>query len=421
MLDGVFMCSGLGQTQSSNAQLAPRGVRLNIALLGRTNVGKSSVLNMLVDQQISIVSNVSGTTTDAVAKAYELLPLGPVTFFDTAGIDDKTELGQLRVNATKQILYRTDIAIVITDRSKITDIETKLIKELQELNIPFVVVFNKSDKADRDLGVQDWAQLADIRLEYIPTISVSAKNNLGGNRLKSILYDLAPNEFKHEQTLASDLYSAGDVVVCVIPIDSSAPKGRLILPQVQILREALDNNAICITVKVPELAKTLNKLNVAPKLVISDAQVIKQVVDILPRDINLTTFSTLFSRFKGDINAFLYGADTLDILQDGDKILIAEACSHNVQEDDIGRDKLPKLIRNYSKKDIYFDVVSGHDFPSDLEKYRLVLHCGACMFNRVEMMRRVRECQRQNIAITNYGIALSKLQGVLEKTTLNIA
>ncbi|MBR9728397.1 [FeFe] hydrogenase H-cluster maturation GTPase HydF [Shewanella intestini] len=403
------MCQGINP-QSNPSQLAPRGMRHQIALLGRRNAGKSSILNMMVGQQVSIVSDIKGTTTDAVAKPYELLPLGPVTFFDTAGVDDGSELGPQRIQATLQVMYRADIALLVTDEQGLTDTELALIAQAKTLQLPLLVVFNKTDL--RALHPKDSAYCTE---QQLPFVAVSAATSKGNADLKQAIYDLVPEELKNEPALASDLYQAGDHVVCVVPIDTAAPKGRLILPQVQILREALDNNAIATVVKETQLPDLLQQLPSPPALIISDAQVIKHIDQIVPQTIPLTTFSTLFARFKGDLTAMEAGAEQFDNLQDGDKILICEACSHNPQADDIGRVKLPKWINSYTNKQLEFEVVMGHDFPNNLEEFALVVHCGACMFNRTEMLRRVRECQRRGVAITNYGVAISKLQGVLPR------
>ncbi|BDM65375.1 [FeFe] hydrogenase H-cluster maturation GTPase HydF [Shewanella sp. NFH-SH190041] len=411
------MCQGINPETAGNAgQSAPRGMRYHIALVGRRNAGKSSLLNMLAGQEISIVSDTKGTTTDAVAKPYELLPLGPVTFFDTAGIDDEGELGELRVKATRRILCRADMALLVTDEQGLTDAELSLIRELQALKLPFMLVFNKADLCPPSAD-----DLAFCQAQQIPFIAVSAINGLGNREIKQLMYDLAPAELKAEPLLAGDLYHSGDSIICVVPIDMAAPKGRLILPQVQILREALDNNAMAMVVKETELPKALDAMTTPPALIISDAQVIKPVSAMVPDNIALTTFSTLFARFKGDLSAMVAGAEAFDQLKDGDRVLISEACSHHAQDDDIGRVKLPNWIRSYSGKTLTFDVVAGHDFPDNLEDYAVVVHCGACMFNRTEMLRRVRECQRRGVPITNYGVAISKLQGVLSRVIAPLA
>lgn len=392
------------------ANTAPRGVRYQIALIGRRNAGKSSLFNLLTGQDIAIVSDTAGTTTDAISKPYELLPLGPVTFYDTAGLDDEGELGQQRVSASRKILYRADICLLVTDEQGLTAQELQLIDELQQLKIPFLVIFNKADLADIKPLDRDYCQ--QHKLVYL---AASSQLNMGADQIKHAIYDIAPAELKQEQVLASDLYQAGETVLCVVPIDMSAPKGRLILPQVQVLREALDHDAMAMVVKESQLAQALVQLHTQPAIVIADSQVIKQVTQVVPENVPLTTFSTLFARFKGDLAILAQGADALDNLQDGDKILMAEACSHHSQEDDIGRVKLPNMIKQYSQKQLTFDIKAGHDFPANLEDYALVVHCGSCMLNRTEMLRRVRECQRRQVPVTNYGVAISKIQGVLPR------
>ncbi len=389
---------------------APRGMRYHIALVGRRNAGKSSLLNLLTGQQVSIVSDTAGTTTDAVNKPFELLPLGPVTFIDTAGIDDEGELGTLRVAATRKALNRADMAVYVTDDAGLTEADRAFIDAQHALGLPMLVVFNKVD-----LCPPCGEDLAWCESRGLPVQSASSVAGQGRQSVCQALYELAPESLKAKAVLAADCYGPGDTIVCVVPIDMAAPKGRLILPQVQILREALDHSAIAMICKETELARTLAMLPAPPALVVTDAQAIKTVAPLVPESIPLTTFSSLFARFKGDLPLMVEGASALDRLQDGDRVLIAEACSHHVQEEDIGRVKLPALVRRYSGKRIEFDVVAGHDFPDNLESYALVLHCGACMFNRAEMVRRLLECQRRGVPITNYGVAIAKLQGVMPR------
>ncbi|MBI9112777.1 [FeFe] hydrogenase H-cluster maturation GTPase HydF [Maridesulfovibrio ferrireducens] len=389
---------------------APRGVRLVITLAGRRNAGKSSLINAIVDQDISIVSDQPGTTTDAVAKHYELLPLGPVTFYDTAGLDDSGELGELRIKATQKVLWRSDVAIVVIGEEGITDYEKNIISEICDLKIPFITIFNKNDL--RPPSAKD---ISYCHENNFPFLEVSATNSFNIQEIKNAIIDLAPDEMKRDPVLAGDLFNEGDWVVCVVPIDLSAPKGRLILPQVQVLREILDYNAVAVTIKEHEIEKALQNLNHQPALVITDSQVVLSVANDVPDKIPLTTFSTLFARYKGDLPSLIKGADAIDTLEDGDIVLIGEACSHHPVEDDIGRVKIPNWIRQYTDKSINFETYSGHDFPTDLERYKLVIHCGACMLNRTEMLRRINECKRRNVPITNYGVAISKVQGVLER------
>ncbi|MGE4537078.1 MAG: [FeFe] hydrogenase H-cluster maturation GTPase HydF [Desulfovibrio sp.] len=389
---------------------APRGVRLIITLVGRRNAGKSSLINAVTGQDVAIVSDFAGTTTDPVAKPYELLPLGPVTFYDTAGLDDVGELGALRVAATKKVLWRTDIAVVVAEAAGLTEAERAIIADIRRLEIPILLVFNKAD-----LAAPSEADLAWCRDQGLRTVVASAATGAGATEVKEALIALAPPEAVREPVLAGDLFGEGDTVVCVVPIDLAAPKGRLILPQVQVLREILDGDATAVVVKERELEAALSNLRRPPALVITDSQVILKVSGDVPEDVPLTTFSTLFARFKGDLPTLAAGAATIDKLRDGDTVLMAEACSHHVQADDIGRVKLPRWISQYTGKDLQFEMYSGHDFPDDLERFALVVHCGSCMLGRMEMLRRIKECQRRGVPVTNYGVAISKVQGVLDR------
>lgn len=390
---------------------APRGVRLVITLVGRRNAGKSSLINAITGQEVAIVSEHAGTTTDPVAKPYELLPLGPVTFYDTAGLDDVGELGALRIAATKKVLWRTDIAVVVVDAAAgLDEPERDIIETIRGLEIPFLVVFNKTD-----LAAPSEVDLAICREQGIRHAVASAATGLGATDVKEAIMALAPPEALREPVLAGDLFGEGDTVVCVVPIDLAAPKGRLILPQVQVIREILDGDAVAVTVKERELEAALDNLRRPPALVVTDSQVILKVAGDVPDAVPLTTFSTLFARYKGDLPTLAAGAAAIDKLRDGDVVLMAEACSHHVQADDIGRVKIPRWISQYTGKDLTFEMHSGHDFPDDLERFALVVHCGSCMLNRMEMLRRVKECTRRGVPVTNYGVAISKVQGVLDR------
>lgn len=389
---------------------APRGVRLAITILGRRNVGKSSLINAVTGEEVSIVSDIPGTTTDPVAKHYELLPVGPVTFYDTAGLDDTGDLGRLRVRATQKILWRTDVAVLVTDDSGLTGHEERALATLEQMDIPTLIVSNKIDASPAAPAVRDFCASHGLN-----NVEVSAKTLLGVEQLRESLIASIPPDMKQDPALVGDLVSEGATVVCVAPIDLAAPKGRLILPQVQVLREILDCDATAVLVKEREIEDALSNLKRKPALVVTDSQVVLKIAGDVDPQIPLTTFSILFARFKGDLDELIRGAETIETLQDGDRVLMSEACSHHVQADDIGRVKIPRWITQLTGKDLRFEVFSGHDFPENLEDYRLVVHCGACMLNRREMVRRIIECRRRGVSITNYGVAISKTQGVLDR------
>jgi len=379
-------------------------------LTGKRNAGKSSLINAITGQEIAIVSEIPGTTTDPVDKHYELLPLGPVTFYDTAGIDDVGELGLKRIQATRKILYRADIAIMVIGGGEIDATEQKLLNEMQNLKIPLLVVFNKSDL----FAVSEQA-FAYCRQHQLTYCIASAQTGQGITECKETIISLAPEMLHREIPLAGDLVAAGSHVILVTPIDLAAPKGRLILPQVQVIRDLLDNDVIVTVVKERELEYALESQKRKPDLVITDSQVVLKVAGDVPEDVPLTTFSILFARYKGELGALLQGARKIDQLQDGDRILIAETCSHHVQCDDIGRVKIPRWLNQYTGKDLHYEVYAGHDFPDNLEEFALAIHCGACMINPTEMSHRMLECARRGVPITNYGMAISKVQGVLER------
>ncbi|MBE6444534.1 MAG: [FeFe] hydrogenase H-cluster maturation GTPase HydF [Alphaproteobacteria bacterium] len=395
---------------NENANSTPRSLRIVITLIGRRNVGKSSLINSICGQNVSIVSDVAGTTTDAVAKSYELSGLGAVTFYDTAGLDDEGDLGQQRISATKKVLYKTDIAVLVIGTDGIQESDAEIVKDVREMKIPLLVVFNKTDISSPKVEDKKWVEQNNVQY-----VEVSAEKSENINVLKQKISDIVPEDLRQDPLLAGDLFAAGDVVVLVTPIDYSAPKGRLILPQVQVLREILDKGAKGIIVKETELESILMLLKQKPALIISDSQVIMKVATIVPQDVPLTTFSILFARNKGDIRVMYSGASAIDDLKDGDKVLIAEACSHHAMEDDIGKVKIPNWLKKYTGKNLMFDFCHGGDFPDNLEQYSLVIHCGACMINRTEMVRRLNECVRRGVKITNYGVVISKTQGVLER------
>lgn len=393
----------------SNEQ-TPRALRHIITLVGCRNAGKSSLINALTGQEVAIVSDKPGTTADAVAKAYELLPLGPVTFYDTAGMDDDSELGQKRILASNKALYKADVALLVVGENGLSQTDKILATKLKNLQIPFVAVFNKSD-----IALPKQQDLDFCRNMGLKTVIVSAKNYQNIDLLKDAIIAEIPEENKKTTPLLDGLVSQKDSVILVAPIDKSAPKGRLILPQVQILREILDLHALAFVVQPQELAECLNGLKNKPKIVITDSQAILEVDKIVPQDIALTSFSVLFAKIKGDLAVLAKGAKVIDELKDDANVLIVEACSHHAQDDDIAKVKIPMLLGKYTAKKINFSFCTGCDFPNNLESFDLVIHCGACMLNRAEMLNRLRECVRRQIPITNYGVAIAKTQGVLER------
>ena len=389
---------------------APRGERLIITLLGRRNVGKSSLINGITEQEISIVSKTPGTTTDAVAKHYELIPVGPVTFYDTAGIDDIGELGEQRVKATRRVLWRSDMVMLVFDKDTLDEQDKNSIKELKAMEIPFLIVFNKADLYEPKAATLKY--LEDEKLSYI---SVTSHNSDDMFELRKKLIDLVPEYFKNEPVIIGDIINKGDIVVLIVPIDLEAPKGRIILPQMQVLREVLDNDAIAVTAKETEIPEVFANLGKKAALAITDSQAVLQAANDTPEDVPFTTFSTAFARYKADLGVLLEGLKKLDDLKDGDKILVAEACSHHVNCDDIGRYKIPKWVEEYTGKKLEYEIAAGHDYPDDLTPYDLIIHCGGCMNTGLEYKRRIRHAHAQGVAITNYGILISKTQGLLER------
>ncbi len=389
---------------------APRGVRMVITLAGKRNAGKSSLINALTGQEIAIVSDHPGTTTDPVAKPYELLPLGPVTFYDTAGLDDTGTLGEQRIRATRRVLYRTDVALLVAGAEGLGPEEHDILASMRELDMSVIVVFNKTD-----LAAPRPESLAYCSAQGLPFACCSALTRAGIDDLKQLLIRSAPPEYAEEPVLVGDLIGEGDTVLCVVPIDLAAPKGRLILPQVQVLRDVLDCDALGMVVKERELEEALAVLQKDPALVVTDSQVVLKVAGDVPETVPLTTFSILFARYKGDLAVMVDGARAIDSLQDGDTVLMCEACSHHAVADDIGRVKIPRWITQYTGKKLHFETYAGHDFPRDLERFALAVHCGGCMTNRTEMLRRIRECTRRGVPITNYGVAISKVQGLLDR------
>lgn len=382
----------------------PSSERVHIGIFGKRNAGKSSVINAITGQDLAVVSNIKGTTTDPVYKAMELLPLGPVTIIDTPGIDDEGELGNLRIQKSYQVLNKTDIAVLVVDGTiGLSSEEETLINKFKNKNIPYVIVMNKADLVENIEASQEEN-----------TIWVSTKLNKNIYELKELIAKQIP-ENKKEQRLVADLLNPSDFVVLVIPVDKAAPKGRLILPQQQTIRDILEADAVSIVVKDNELKSTLQTLGKKPKLVITDSQVFKQVSLDTPEDIMLTSFSILFSRYKGNLNETVKGAYEIDSLNDGDTVLISEGCTHHRQCEDIGTVKLPKLILNKTKKNINFKFTSGTEFPLDLSKYKMIVHCGGCTLNEREMKYRIKCAQSQSIPITNYGILMAHIQGILKR------
>ncbi len=387
-----------------------KSMRLHIGLFGKTNVGKSSILNRITNQDVSIVSDIAGTTTDVVEKSMELLPVGPVNFLDTAGIDDVTALSAERIEKTMKVLNRTDIAVVICDYNGIDDYEKSLIQKLNELNIPFIILVNKTDI--KEVKEEVFSKLKKLSEHIIITSTVSDSQLV--YKFKETLVKLLPDSFVNSPKIAGDLVPEKSTVILVIPIDKEAPKGRIILPQVQTIRDLLDSNCVTISVKESELQEAIDNLKVPPSLVITDSQAFKKVSEIVPENIPLTSFSILFARLKGDLKAFIDGAKAIDTLQDGDKVLILESCTHHAIEDDIGRVKIPNLLRKRTGKNLIIENISGHDFP-DVSEYKLVIHCGACMTNRREVLSRILIANQKNVPITNYGIAISYCLGILSR------
>lgn len=384
----------------------PSSERVHIGFFGKRNAGKSSLINAITNQNIAIVSDIKGTTTDPVYKAMELLPLGAVSIIDTAGIDDDGELGKLRIEKTKQILSKVDIAVLVVDSTVGMSKEDKeLISFFEERNIKYIIAYNKCDLA----SIPTFKKNNEIYVSANPKVKINI------NELKELIasiYEENPNK----QTLISDLVSRNDVVLLVTPIDSAAPKGRLILPQQQVIRDLLEVGAITIVVQENELKTALEKCKQKPKIIITDSQVFSKVSNETPSDILLTSFSILFARYKGILKYAVDGVKQLDNLNDGDTILISEGCTHHRQCDDIGSVKIPNWVKSYTGKRLNFEFTSGTEFPCDLSKYKMVIHCGSCMLKDSEVLNRYEFAQKQGIPITNYGIAIAYIHGILKRS-----
>jgi len=391
-------------------QKTPRSMRVHIGFFGRRNVGKSSLLNAVTRQNVAIVSEIAGTTTDPVEKPMELLPLGPVLFIDTAGIDDEGALGSLRVEKTRQVFDRTDIGVLVAEALCWSAFEDRMLEELQAREIPVVIVFNKCDMGSPDPGI-----LEAFSGKKICTVRTSALSGQGISSLYQALLDNAPAQLIDNPTIAGDLVGPGELAVLVVPIDKEAPKGRLILPQVQTIRDLLDSDALCLMVKERELRRAIDQLKSPPKLVITDSQAFLKVAADTPSGVPLTSFSILFARFKGDLPTQVMGVLAIDTLKAGDRVLIAEACSHHPIGEDIGRVKIPRWLTQYVGGKLEISHVQGHDFPADLSPYKLVIHCGACMWNRREMLSRILHCRQAAVPITNYGVVIAHSLGILER------
>src|SRR5665648_185388 len=392
---------------------APRGVRVHLALFGKRNAGKSSVINAITGQETAIVSEVRGTTTDPVFKAMEILPIGPCVIIDTAGLDDVGELGELRIRKTLEVLDIADVALLIVDiKVGIKDDDQFIIDKFKEKKKPIIVVLNKLDtlvNSDPEIIATSLQETLDL-----PVVAMSALNKQGIKELKQAIILVIPED-EYKFKIVGDLISPGDFVVLVTPIDKAAPKGRLILPQQQTIRDILESDAMAIVTKEYELRETLSNLAKKPKLVITDSQVFLKVAADTPKDILMTSFSILFARQKGDLTEFIKGAKAIEKLKDGDRVLIAEGCTHHRQSDDIGSVKIPRWLRQRTGKQLTFEFSAGVTFTDDIKKYALIVHCGACMMNRTAMLSRVERATYHDVPIVNYGILIAYVQGLLPR------
>jgi [FeFe] hydrogenase H-cluster maturation GTPase HydF len=388
----------------------PKSFRLHIGIFGKRNTGKSSILNLLTNQEVSIVSEVAGTTTDPVEKPMELLPVGPVLFIDTAGIDDLGDLGEKRIAKTMAVFDRTDFGVIVTNFNDWDNFEQKIIAEFTNRTIPFIIVFNKTDIFEDNPEII--SNLNSARIKFTKT---SALNKTGLTELRKLLLDSAPADYIERPSILADLVGAGEAAVLVVPIDKEAPKGRLILPQVQSIRDLLDNDSFSVIVKERELREALSRFIKPPKLVVTDSQAFLKVAADTPPEIPLTSFSILFARFQGDLNEMVRGAMAIDKLKSGDKVLIAEACTHHPIGEDIGTVKIPRWLTQYVGGKLNIDNLRGHDFPENISDYKIIIHCGACMWNRREMLNRIMKAKLAGVPITNYGLTIAYSLGIFER------
>ena len=381
----------------------PKSDRIHIGIFGKRNAGKTSIINAITSQNLAVVSKVKGTTTDPVQKAMELLPLGPVMIIDTPGIDDEGELGKMRVEKSYQVLNKTDIALLVVDGNVgLTQCDKDLIEEIKKRKLPYLIILNKSDEVCNRYDIEN-------------SIWVSAETKENIWELKERISKLVPNE-NMTLKIIGDLLDPEDIVVLVVPIDSAAPKGRLILPQQQTIRDVLEAGAISVVTRDTELSQTLKALGKKPKIVVTDSQAFGKVKNDVPEDILLTSFSILFARYKGDLSEQIKAVKAIDSLKDGDYVLISEGCSHHRQCDDIGTVKIPRWLKEHSGKKINYEFSSGTEFPRDLSKYKAVIHCGGCTLNEKEMKHRIAVAKEQNVPITNYGIFIAYTQGILKRS-----
>jgi [FeFe] hydrogenase H-cluster maturation GTPase HydF len=389
---------------------APKSFRLHIGIFGRRNSGKSSILNALTHQDVSIVSEIAGTTTDPVEKPMELLPLGPVLFIDTAGIDDTGLLGEKRIQKTMAVFDRTDLGLIVSNSQDWGEFEEAILKELRNRDIPAIIIFNKND-----IYPSENCLLKSLSGEKIPLVETSALTGAGILDLRQAILDHAPDDFINRPGIVSDLVGPGEMAVLVVPIDKEAPKGRMILPQVQTIRDLLDNDSFCMVVKERELREAISRLNKPPKLVVTDSQAFLKVAADTPPEILLTSFSILFARYQGDLQEMVKGAMSIDRLKPGDKIMIAEACSHHPIGEDIGTVKIPRWLTQYVGGKLEFVHHRGHDFPENLSEFKLIIHCGACMWNRREMLSRMMKARIAGVPLTNYGLTIAYSLGIFER------